>query len=618
MARSGKSITDLIKTLFFYAVISGLCLCVCISVVIVAVDTKISTNAHVIDLNEKLNRSFPLLIDAYRFGEKDAMAYILDRMNQVLAPSKVHIEEKFSEKCQVETYSLGEWKLCWGVTDVVVSRLMDSQTALVYKVKPMYFVGSFYRAGFYILGAFVVVIYCLLFFAFRSIWKKILGPIGVLHRSMLNEDKVINDANSDLREMQSLKAALSGVRQAAHNEAVVRTISMVFHDVMKPFAVLKGSLTSLGQAKTFADFVQEYPRVVSQVARATRKAEVLMQEISDYSSSLQLDLKPCAVESIVKESLGEVSDFFNSPSLKIQLNWQHRNKVLCDEFRLQRVISNILVNACQATKLKGRIWIQTRQDDSRTFILIGNSGSFIPSSSISKLFQYRFTQGKTRGTGLGLAIAQHIVEAHGGKINVINSPEKNQVEFEFDIGIAAEEEVFLKHQYEENLSLFGSRIEQKPFAQQGEVSSVVLAADVSEEKLPKQRDAIKILVIDDDPLDREHVRQSIIGRGLVEVFRVLECDDPENLDDVLIQSTKIFVVDLDLGIDALDGCKVIALLRKARGNKAFIFACSNRSDSNSVSNAWKAGANAFIAKPFSIDKLLKSCLNGDQSHFFDT
>jgi len=105
MARSGKSISDLIRALFFYAVIAGIGVFICISAIIMAFDTKLSTNARVVEVNQTLNQSFPMLIDAYRFNEQDALSFIKERMNQAVGGSGVRIEENFVNTCPVEMWN---------------------------------------------------------------------------------------------------------------------------------------------------------------------------------------------------------------------------------------------------------------------------------------------------------------------------------------------------------------------------------------------------------------------------------------------------------------------------------------------------------------------------------
>ncbi len=606
MARSGKSISDLIRALFFYAVIAGIGVFICISAIIMAFDTKLSTNARIVEVNQTLNQSFPMLIDAYRFNEQDALSFIKERMSQAVGGSGVRIDDNFVNACPVQLNTYGDWSVCWGVTDVTVSRLITNQAHLVYQMSPIYLTGPLYRVGFALLGVLIVFIYCLLFAAFRSIWKQIIGPIRAFHTSMVEQADFPPETANDLREIQSLKTALIAARRAAQNEAVVRTISMVFHDVVKPFAVLKGSLSALGNAKSFSEFQREYPRVVSQVTRATRKAEVLMQEISDYSSTLKLEMRPCSLDAVVRESLGEASDFFNGQSFPVEIEYRHQHKILCDEFRLQRVLSNIIVNACQATRFNGRLWVRSREVDSRVYIVIGNSGSHVPAASLQKLFQYRFTEGKTRGTGLGLAIAKHIVEAHGGKISVINSPEANQVEFEFDVNASPENDVAVL-KWSGDLNEFGSQMK-AGLGPVNEIQPQIASSDEINKSAVLSESSIRLLVIDDESADREHVKRRLGVYGGMGLFQIAECENPLLLEDKTIIWAHVFVVDIDLGVADVDGFDVVKRIKMLRGDKSRIFVCSNRTDTASVSRAISSGATAFLPKPFSFEAFMKQSL----------
>jgi signal transduction histidine kinase len=53
----------------------------------------------------------------------------------------------------------------------------------------------------------------------------------------------------------------------------------------------------------------------------------------------------------------------------------------------------------------------------RVLIEIGDTGAGIPEEDIDKLFEVFYTS-KEKGTGLGLPISLHIIEMHGGTIEI--------------------------------------------------------------------------------------------------------------------------------------------------------------------------------------------------------
>jgi signal transduction histidine kinase len=88
-----------------------------------------------------------------------------------------------------------------------------------------------------------------------------------------------------------------------------------------------------------------------------------------------------------------------------------------DANRLERVIANLVLNACEAVYPdSGQIVITTIGD--RTCLQIGvwDNGPGIPPTIQDSAFEPFVSHGKAEGSGLGLAIAKKIVEDHGGEI----------------------------------------------------------------------------------------------------------------------------------------------------------------------------------------------------------
>jgi signal transduction histidine kinase len=94
-----------------------------------------------------------------------------------------------------------------------------------------------------------------------------------------------------------------------------------------------------------------------------------------------------------------------------------------DARRLAEVLQNILDNAVQYTPAGGKISIEAKTEDRQVRISVTDTGIGIPRDALQRIFErfYRVDAARSReagGTGLGLSIAKHLVEAHGGRIEV--------------------------------------------------------------------------------------------------------------------------------------------------------------------------------------------------------
>jgi signal transduction histidine kinase len=92
-----------------------------------------------------------------------------------------------------------------------------------------------------------------------------------------------------------------------------------------------------------------------------------------------------------------------------------------DPEQLERVLTNLLVNAAQAMNGAGQVWIDAERDAGATVLRVRDDGPGVPADVGDRVFEALFTT-KAKGSGLGLALCRRIVEAHGGTIALAPSP----------------------------------------------------------------------------------------------------------------------------------------------------------------------------------------------------
>ncbi len=96
--------------------------------------------------------------------------------------------------------------------------------------------------------------------------------------------------------------------------------------------------------------------------------------------------------------------------------------VSCDKLRIEQVIRNLIVNACQAMPSGGTIkaYIEIRNED--VHLTIHDSGTGFSPEALNRFGEPFFSE-REGGMGIGLTLAREVVQAHDGSIQACNSPE---------------------------------------------------------------------------------------------------------------------------------------------------------------------------------------------------
>ncbi|QIE59526.1 HAMP domain-containing histidine kinase [Rasiella rasia] len=98
--------------------------------------------------------------------------------------------------------------------------------------------------------------------------------------------------------------------------------------------------------------------------------------------------------------------------------------VLLNQQLFSWTIENLVKNAIDAMKGKGKIVVTISQKGNKAFLDVSDTGKGIPKRNHKKVFHPGFTT-KKRGWGLGLSLVKRIIEEyHNGKIRVLRSTPK--------------------------------------------------------------------------------------------------------------------------------------------------------------------------------------------------
>jgi PAS domain S-box-containing protein len=93
--------------------------------------------------------------------------------------------------------------------------------------------------------------------------------------------------------------------------------------------------------------------------------------------------------------------------------------VIADRGKLDQVLMNLVVNACDAMPDGGRLTIRTGPAEAgRVWLSVEDTGTGISQEIRDRIFEPFFTTKMDKGSGLGLSVVHGIVSQHGGAIQV--------------------------------------------------------------------------------------------------------------------------------------------------------------------------------------------------------
>lgn len=88
---------------------------------------------------------------------------------------------------------------------------------------------------------------------------------------------------------------------------------------------------------------------------------------------------------------------------------------------LQRALTNVLLNAVDATQARGTVSVRIIGRNDAVTLAVRDDGVGIPADVLAKIWEPYVTT-KTGGTGLGLAIVKQTLVSHGGSVEATSTP----------------------------------------------------------------------------------------------------------------------------------------------------------------------------------------------------
>ncbi len=246
------------------------------------------------------------------------------------------------------------------------------------------------------------------------------------HQSPIDDKQTLAFRMITFGDGQSMLTARDVSEEVSLNEMRKNFMANASHELRTPLTVISGYLEILESAPELDQSL--LPPVVSAKTQATRMAHIiddlltlsrLEQSNAEESSSSVIDMD-VLLENMVKDITTTIAE--NTHQIMIETD------PLLDlygvEIEVTGVASNLLKNAVKYTPAGSTISVKwSLNEQEQPCLSVIDNGDGIAQEHIPHLTErfYRVDPGRSRdkgGTGLGLAIIKHIIERHGGHLDI--------------------------------------------------------------------------------------------------------------------------------------------------------------------------------------------------------
>jgi signal transduction histidine kinase len=215
---------------------------------------------------------------------------------------------------------------------------------------------------------------------------------------------------NDLSE--TCKTDVSALIQPVQIFAISRMVAYISHDLRQPLTAIlanaeflaRPDLSEVERIELFREISWDIDRMDALLSSLLKGSDVLMPAAGNIVHTVE-----CAVRVIRARR-----EFH-----RIDITHNHKGRAVgwFDANRLERVIANLALNACEAVDPgSGQVVITTTGGRDSLQVCVWDNGPGISSAIRGSVFRCPVSYGKPAGRGLGLVIAKTLVEDHGGTI----------------------------------------------------------------------------------------------------------------------------------------------------------------------------------------------------------
>jgi two-component system phosphate regulon sensor histidine kinase PhoR len=258
----------------------------------------------------------------------------------------------------------------------------------------------------------------------REVLDQALDGRVVLGREVVLDDRTLLATARPLPTGGAV-ICLHDVTDLRHLETVRRDfVANVTHELKTPLTSIAGYADTLLADQLDAETTERFLQVIrSNAERMHRLVDDLLDLARLESGAWQPRVAELDPGEAAETAWAQLAERAAAAGVGFTASTPAGLRVWADPEALRQILTNLFDNALRHTPVGGRIEFSASVADQGTQLVVRDTGAGIPAEHVPRVFErfYRVDPARSRehgGTGLGLSIVKHLMEAHGGRVDL--------------------------------------------------------------------------------------------------------------------------------------------------------------------------------------------------------
>lgn len=401
---------------------------------------------------------------------------------------------------------------------------------------------------------------------------------------------------------------------------MAQVFTNITHELLTPISVVQASIDA--QEKNID--AGAYTIIRNNMTRLTRLIRQILEIDKLNAGRLVIELSDNDMNEFLRQETDNMRPLAMQRGVSLTFTTRGRMPIHClfDTDKLDKIVYNLISNAIKHTAVGGHVVVGVAYDKGFATITVADNGTGISKARMKQLFS-RFMDGDYRsigstGTGIGLSLTRDLVRKLKGTISV-ESTEGEGTTFTVVLPISREAgakgasaEDIAKAAVKETVTTDGGEAGAQPVAdgnaaEPADGSAVAaadsaVAADTADAAVAttegEQRSAYTILLVEDN-IDLLDITATFLGQW----YNILRAANGRQALTVL-ERNAVDIVVTDVMMPVMGG---IELTKKIKANADYammpVIMLTAKVRDDDRDEGYKVGADAYLAKPFSLETL---------------